>query len=230
MNEVWKRLEAWLNENLPETLAGLNKGCTEADIVRLERETGIALPDSFRTFYSMHDGQRLLEGAGLFYGIELLPLSDILRAWNVWLDVIEWAKQTGNDMDESQISLMPGKVKALYANDKWIPFASFLDSNHLGLDFDPGPEGKIGQVINFGRDEEQKAVLAHSFGEFIDRYIAGLESGEAVIRYEEQTAVLLPKKFNWRFEGAGTRLLGPVAHRFIEEPSRDEQERLGILL
>ena len=229
MNEAWKRLEDWLGENLPETLAALCDGCDAEALSKLEEDAAIKLPESFKAFYSVHDGQRLYEGPGLFYGVSLLSLSDIRRDWMTWVEVIRWAQQTGNDMDEFQISLMPNKVKPLYANEKWIPFASFMDSNHLGLDFDPGPAGKVGQVINFGEEEEQKAVLANSFEDFIDHYARGLENGNAVVDREGGRVAFLPAGYKERLE-KGTRLGGFIAHRFVEEPSIEEWEELGILL
>jgi hypothetical protein len=115
----------------------------------------------------------------------------------------------------------------MYANKKWIPFAVFMDSNYVGLDFDPKADGTVGQVINFGREEEQKSVLADSFAGFIRRFIDELET-EEIIFSEKGTP--LPGKYRGRFSGGGTRLGGFIAHRFIDEPGLEEQKKLGILL
>jgi hypothetical protein len=45
------------------------------------------------------------------------------------------------------------------------------------MDSAPGPAGSVGQVINFGRDEKLKCVLAASWGEFLLSYARFLESG-----------------------------------------------------
>lgn len=45
--------------------------------------------------------------------------------------------------------------------------------NHVGLDFDPWPSGRIGQIILYGRDEDVKVVLAESLGQFL-AWVAGL--------------------------------------------------------
>lgn len=176
----------------------------------------------------IHDGQKAVDYIGMFYGISLLPLSGIQEQWRIWTSIIDeyGPEQMKEQFDQYQTSLMPDRVKPMYANKKWLPFAAIWDSNHIGLDFDPEPSGSVGQVINFGREEEQKAVLADSFEEFVEKFIADLDSGATVFRNDS----LLPKKYEWRFDGGGTRLGGHVAHRFIDEPSREEQERLGILL
>ena len=35
------------------------------------------------------------------------------------------------------------------------------------MDFDPGPTGTKGQIINFGRDEDDKCVFAKSLDDFL---------------------------------------------------------------
>lgn len=70
-----------------------------------------------------------------------------------------------------------GAVDPAYINSRWIPLTHDGSGNHIGLDFDPWPGGRVGQVILFGRDEEIKAVLAESLGRFLE-WVAGLlESG-----------------------------------------------------
>jgi cell wall assembly regulator SMI1 len=65
------------------------------------------------------------------------------------------------------------------AGSQWQAWVDVLagSGNHIGLDFDPWPGGRVGQVILFGRDEEVKAVLAESLGKFLDWIVGLLESG-----------------------------------------------------
>ncbi len=57
-----------------------------------------------------------------------------------------------------------GAVDPAYINPRWIPLTADGSGGHIGIDFDPWPGGRIGQVILFGRDEDVKAVLAESSG------------------------------------------------------------------
>jgi cell wall assembly regulator SMI1 len=232
MRETWQRLESWFAIHYPAMLSDLNVGCEPASLKDLEEKIGLELPETFKDFYAVHDGQKAKNYIGIFYDVSLLPLPAIYAQWKGWVDLIdEWGFEAMEDkFDRYQASLMPQKVKAMYANKKWIPFAVIWDCNYLGLDFDPGPDGKCGQVINFGREEEQKTVLANSFGEFIEKYVQELEAGEAEMKENGGQLSFFPTRFKWRFEGRGTRLLGYVAHRFIGEPTREELEKLGILL
>jgi cell wall assembly regulator SMI1 len=73
--------------------------------------------------------------------------------------------------------LPKGAVKKLYANRGWVPFAG--DQNYVAIDFDPGPKGKVGQIINAGRDDEIRHVIADTFGEFLE-FVAELFTGGKV--------------------------------------------------
>ena len=50
--------------------------------------------------------------------------------------------------------------------------------NHIGLDFDPDRDGTAGQVISFGRDEDQKQLKANSFDEFWRHFAKSLNAAK----------------------------------------------------
>lgn len=70
-----------------------------------------------------------------------------------------------------------GAVDPAYINPAWIPLTSDGSGGHIGLDFDPWPSGRIGQVILFGRDEDVRVVLAESLGKFLQWIVGLLENG-----------------------------------------------------
>lgn len=39
--------------------------------------------------------------------------------------------------------------------------------NYIGVDLDPAANGVIGQIIDFGRDEDDKKVIAKSIKEYL---------------------------------------------------------------
>ncbi len=65
-----------------------------------------------------------------------------------------------------------------------------MPGNHIGLDFDPWSEGRVGQVILFGRDEDVKTVLAQSLGRFLEWSAGLLESGNFRLGRGPQETVL----------------------------------------
>jgi len=159
----------------PETTEGLRAGAKATTINELEGLIGVNFDETFRALYTLHDGQNSKSSAGFFYGLEFLSIEGIIQQWESWVSILndpmDW------DMHEFCTSHHKGKVKKLYANTKWVPFAFDWGGNHLGIDFDPDESGTVGQIINFGSDEETKYVIAESFAAFIDWYDSELRKG-----------------------------------------------------
>lgn len=59
-------------------------------------------------------------------------------------------------------------IKKVPYNIKWIPVFSDYGGNYIGIDLDPDINGVKGQIINFGRDEEDMFVYADSLEGFFD--------------------------------------------------------------
>jgi len=57
-------------------------------------------------------------------------------------------------------------IRKKYFHYKWLPLFSDLGGNYIGIDFDPDIKGIKGQIINFGRDEENMFVVADSLENF----------------------------------------------------------------
>lgn len=177
MQQIWQRLESWLQAELPEV--HLHQGATEAQIRNAETEMEVQLPSEFKEFYRVHDGQQDT-GNGIIFSCTLLPLEQILQQWRKWVDV---AKDFGDDNEDEDMygSIPEDHVKSWYTNAKWIPFTFDWGGNHIGIDFDPAPKGRSGQIIAFGRDDDYKYVYGQSFKEFIEGIVAELEAGNYVI-------------------------------------------------
>ncbi|KAG7119575.1 Glucan synthesis regulatory protein like [Verticillium longisporum] len=56
------------------------------------------------------------------------------------------------DLRERQESVPPNSVQKAYAHPAWIPLVRDWGGNNLAVDLAPGPGGKWGQIILFGRD------------------------------------------------------------------------------
>ena len=144
------------------------------------------LPASVRESYLCHDGQDLDGGVtdGIFFGLALLPLEEVLREWSFWR-AVERDPSTGANprLLATMGSLPPKWCKRAYANRGWLPLISDRSGNYVGVDLDPGTGGEWGQVIVFGRDFDRKCVLWRGEGDGgWGRWLAGfadeLESGE----------------------------------------------------
>lgn len=135
------------------------------------------------------DGQDLesayqLSNGGLFYGLHLLPLEEVMREWAFWRQA-EHDPMAGQNpaVLATMASVPPTWIKGLYACRGWIPLLSDRTGNYVGIDLDPGSGGSWGQVIVFGRDFDRKCVLwkgegEGGWGKWLASFVDELESGE----------------------------------------------------
>lgn len=79
------------------------------------------------------------------------------------------------DRQESQ---PPRAIQKAYAHAGWIPLARDWGGNCIAVDLAPGPTGKWGQVIIFGRDYDCKYVIARSWGAFMAQLADDFGSGK----------------------------------------------------
>ena len=172
MDELWLTLEHWLGQHLPEVLTDLNPGCSSEELDELERCLDCSLPEDFRTFYKRHNGQKG-ETTGIFCGLPFLSTNALYNQWSTWRGLSEEDFATEVTGESYPIDA----VKPIYINLKWILFSHDGSGNHLGVDLDPGSAGVIGQVINFGTDENNKFMLASSLTDFVAWIVAQYQMG-----------------------------------------------------
>lgn len=71
------------------------------------------------------------------------------------------------ELIDRQDSQPPRAVQKAYAHSGWIPLARDWGGNNIAVDLAPGPAGKWGQIIIFGRDYDCKYVVARSWSAFL---------------------------------------------------------------
>lgn len=175
----YDRFERWLASFRPEILENLQPPASDAELASLQERIGVSLPESFIGLYRWKNGQRDIQQMGPFYGLGFLSIADLLEQWETWKDDVRENPELNESAYNS--SAVPGVVKALYSNPLWLPFAYDGVGNHIGVDLDPGPNGRVGQVINFGCDEEVKYVLGQTVDDFIQRIVKELERGNFIL-------------------------------------------------
>ncbi|KAL4974309.1 hypothetical protein BDW66DRAFT_89879 [Aspergillus desertorum] len=220
----WKKIERWLENNYEELYDNLCEGCTQNDINELEHELDCSLPLEVRESLMSHDGQeRPGLPTGIIFGCMLLDCEEIVQEWRNWRTVNEeflaspstvntpipkttassssapQTPQTSNplwrqELLERQDSQPPGAVQKAYAHPAWIPLARDWGGNCIAIDLAPGPAGKWGQVIIFGRDYDCKYVIARSWAAFLAVFSEDLCSGKAVIDEDSNELKLLEFK------------------------------------
>lgn len=197
---VLARLDAWYSKHLPSDRYAFNAPATDAQLDKFERSVGIELTPSYRQLYHWHDGEND-DRFGHIYGLPILPLAQAEFQWKAWQKVLAYFK---GDRYEIRGGAWPeGAVDPAYINSRWLPLTHDGAGNHIGLDFDPWPRGRIGQVIIFGRDQEVKAVIAESLGKFLELVASLLESGN--FRFDVAPGEMVLREF---------RLKSPPEHDF----------------
>jgi cell wall assembly regulator SMI1 len=133
------------------------------------------------------DGE-LDDRRGHIFELPLLPLQAAAAEWKAWAGVL--ADFKGDRYAVPGAAWPDSAVDPAYINPRWIPLTRDGSGNHIGLDFDPWPGGRVGQVILFGRDEDVKAVLAESLGQFLGWIADLLEGGNFRLEVEPGEQVL----------------------------------------
>lgn len=98
--------------------------------------------------------------------------------FTVYADGRQEVKRTFYNFDEElDLSSFPaGAIRKKYFHWKWVPFIKDSGGNYIGVDLDPDLKGTKGQVIVFGRDEEQMFVAGKNVEDFIDYLLSEVKN------------------------------------------------------
>ena len=75
VGERWQTIAAWLEGEFPQALAGFSPPASPTAIAAAERELGVTLPDDYKQFLAIHNGQAEFEpmvGQGSLLPVEKL--------------------------------------------------------------------------------------------------------------------------------------------------------------
>ncbi|RAO68519.1 uncharacterized protein BHQ10_004531 [Talaromyces amestolkiae] len=97
------------------------------------------------------------------------------------------------ELIDRQDSQPPRAIQKTYAHPGWIPLARDWGGNCIAVDLAPGPAGKWGQVIIFGRDYDCKYVVARSWAAFLAQVADDFASPFVLV--DEETGELKLKPF-----------------------------------
>lgn len=181
VQKAWKSLEQWQAKN-STSISSLRPGASSTALQELEDTIELKLPEDLVQSLSIHDGDTTNEDAwkrrqeiqagkepvtldreGIVCGLQLLSVREILEQWTAWRSV----EQDWDDTDDEYESEPAESISAKYCCKGHIPLVHDFGGNHIGVDLMPGPKGKRGQVITFGRDEDLRFVVADNWAQFL---------------------------------------------------------------
>ena len=120
-------------------------------------------PEALKTLLNLHNG---IEKTGF------LSAQKILAEWKIWKGIYDdpnWKLEdlTGNNQADGL------KTIGVYTNPYWVPFYSTGGGNFYAIDYAPGIQGKSGQIIAFGADENRIRHIADSMESFLEQLRTG---------------------------------------------------------
>ena len=157
-------------------------GATDEDIKNFEEKFGISLPEDVKELYRYKNGSK-------FFALFPCIIGERDMAFNLMsLEQVEKSKGYFQNKDalltdypdyftkEDIERMKDERIKPYLFNKKWFPFAEYCDSCYLMLDFDPGVEGKEGQIICYIHDPDEVVYVAGSLTELIENIMEEIES------------------------------------------------------
>lgn len=174
IKENWTFYTDWLKSKLPVYFNLLNPGADKKEVEKLESYLGFSLPENVKALYELNNGDNLRNTdnlyVGAFLGFEFLSVDRVMQIHS------GWKKQDNEGFSGS--SFPKNHIRIQYTNPKWIPLFSDAASNYVGVDLDPAADGTPGQIINFGRDEDHKFVIAKDLDSFLGFIGQKIRSGQ----------------------------------------------------
>ena len=157
-------------------------GATDEDIKNFEEKFGISLPEDVKELYRYKNGSK-------FFALFPCIIGERDMAFNLMsLEQVEKSKGYFQNKDalltdfpdyftkEDIEKMKDERIKPYLFNKKWFPFAEYCDSCYLMLDFDPGKEGKEGQIICYIHDPDEVVYVTGSLTELVENIMEEIES------------------------------------------------------
>lgn len=157
-------------------------GATDEEIKNFEEKFGITLPEDVKELYRYKNGSK-------FFALFPCIIGERDMAFNLMsLEQVEKSKGYFQNKDalltdfpdyftkEDIERMKDERIKPYLFNKKWIPFAEYCDSCYLMLDFDPGKEGKEGQIICYIHDPDEVVYVTGSLTELVENIMEEIES------------------------------------------------------
>lgn len=168
---VWQEIIAIIKNINPKAYESLNPPATDAQIEQLENELGVTLPQSFKDYLKVCNGQQHNDYEHLLVGYNaFLSVEDMIKWRQIQLDLFA---------DEEPIEhLVENKIQPVIWDKNWLPFTNYEGSAMLILDFNTGKNGTDGQVFTYfsGMDSEaDEIVIADSFEAFSQNLLFALQ-------------------------------------------------------
>jgi cell wall assembly regulator SMI1/ankyrin repeat protein len=199
---LWKEWIIYYKKNFPNAIESASNlinpiliTAPASDIKECELGYGTAFNDELKIVY-----KHCTQGQYLFFGMCLMSPADVASNLKNWTDLAV----NGQLNNIQNYPVYPeGTIKNEYINTKWLSFANDLTTNYISIDYDPAAKGTVGQIINSGRDQWERFVVAKNITELARKVMHIVEANNVEISPEGY--------FNLKSEGGGGFLYDVLA-------------------
>jgi cell wall assembly regulator SMI1 len=168
-------LQGILDKLLTKKTYAWRPPATETEIAELAAFVGVSLPSALVDIYRRANGQKpnarkpfCPPADSSDVGWFLSPISEVIADGKMLTELLD----KGEFVDSKKKVISDAAVRKEWWDCHWLPILADKGGDHVCLDFNPSPSGKIGQVIQFGHDNGQRRLLHDS----LDAFIVDLES------------------------------------------------------
>jgi cell wall assembly regulator SMI1 len=194
IKELWDCVTAIYEKEKPGFKTYLNPAVSTEEVNAIEEKMGFQLPGELKELYLCNNGDtENLEGSIL--GLRFLSIGEMFLNWCDWLYVLK-DKELMKACEKDAESVPKKAIRKVYANRKWIPFAHDQNGNYIGIDLDPDENGTVGQIINYGSDENRKYVITKSLKEFLVLILKILENTKPSIKTRYRRVIVKMEEIN----------------------------------
>ena len=157
-------------------------GATEEEISAFEEKFGISLPEDVKELYRYKNGSKFFALFPCIIGkrdmaFNLMSLEQVEKSKGYFQNKDALLTDYPDYFTKEDIERMKDeRIKPYLFNKKWFPFAEYCDSCFLMLDFDPGKEGKEGQIICYIHDPDEVVYVTGSLTELVENIMEEIES------------------------------------------------------
>jgi cell wall assembly regulator SMI1 len=177
-----EKIKNFYKENAPAHIKfGAHLKATEEQIVKLESAIGEKLPDDYRTFLLHNDFEIFFN-----HGYNSLSIEKIMYIRNIMNEHlkngvfddgrIQLAEEAGNFSGEF--------IQKTWWSNKWLPFSEDSCGNMHCIDFEPGKNGNIYQILMMEIQDGQGPFIYkdyNNFQHYLEKHLQYLQLGKFYI-------------------------------------------------
>ncbi len=152
MKKQLEKLDAYLKEKRPEYYNQLLKPLSEKEILDLQEEFNIELPNDIKELYLWKNGQRQDCYKSFVNNSIFEPLEAVLATNKELTELIGYDFEIEN-----------------WWNENWIPIFSNGGGDYICYDLKGMFTGQKGQLLEYWNDDEERIVIAPNLISFIEK-------------------------------------------------------------